>query len=253
MSRQSTRFRPKFLEEILLSAWGSLLLASTFDGALDGLVHPFYRPVCFVAGLALLLLATLRVFHASQSSQPVEAKSADLPARVITFLPVVLVLWLPSDGYSSSVILKRGLSGQALHHVPIFKSEAERPEIHQTDGIWNMSVIDAWLIARSEQERREFDSSKVTLTGQFFRSGETLHRALLYRLFITCCLADAIPIGITLELGEESPDEDKITHMSWIKVCGTLHFEKEEGRYVPFLRVDNLELIPRPQRPFLFR
>lgn len=69
-------------------------------------------------------------------------------------------------------------------------------------------------------------------------------RLRLYRLFVSCCLADARPIGFSADFGKAPPQFPDDT---WVKIVGKMAYPEREGRRVPILEVDTVEAIPEPE------
>ena len=66
-------------------------------------------------------------------------------------------------------------------------------------------------------------------------SAEPRQRAKLYRLFITCCAADARTVPVWLEFAQAGPD---LADQSWFAVEGELDFVMENGQQQVLIRVD---------------
>ena len=60
-------------------------------------------------------------------------------------------------------------------------------------------------------------------------------RMRLYRMFMTCCIADSRAIPIVLEFGAEPP---LLPENGWVKVAGTMSFPEEDGTLRAVLNVD---------------
>ena len=69
-------------------------------------------------------------------------------------------------------------------------------------------------------------------------------RLRFYRLFVSCCLADARPIGFSADFGKRPP---VFAEDSWVKIIGTMIYPEQDGRRVPVLQVDEIEAIPKPK------
>ncbi|MBF0260333.1 MAG: hypothetical protein HQL97_00675 [Magnetococcales bacterium] len=85
---------------------------------------------------------------------------------------------------------------------------------------------------------------------QFAKAFPTLpprsERYLLYRFAIACCAADATPLTILLE---QVPSPQSLSQEGWYRLHGVTHTTDENGPIV--VRVDRLESIPTPNKPFL--
>lgn len=241
-----------FVEVLLLIAWGALLCASASEGILEGLVHPFFKPLCLVAGIILILLGFLKIITDSSLRRGGLSRSysgADWLSIASACLPLLAVPFLSGDGYSLAVLENRGLSSH-LQTSQMLQRKAPPSQLVLENGVLRMSVLDPWLIARSSLEREEFRTATVSLTGQFANKDSKGLGPVIFQLFVTCCLADASPVGVRLKFGKSGvpsyPD------LSWLQVQGVLNFVEEEG-FAPEIEVISAEIVPRPARAFIFR
>jgi putative membrane protein len=86
---------------------------------------------------------------------------------------------------------------------------------------------------------------QVDLTGFVMGAGGSPRVPFqLGRFYITCCVADAIPIGVTVypTLAEGGFAKD-----TWLNVTGAL--DKKGGRYV--VDAERIEKVPEPSNPYL--
>jgi uncharacterized repeat protein (TIGR03943 family) len=65
---------------------------------------------------------------------------------------------------------------------------------------------------------------------------------LMYRFFIFCCAADAVPVWVVVR----SPESSLLATESWVRVTGRFTLETINNQSVPMLRADTLEKIPVP-------
>ena len=88
-----------------------------------------------------------------------------------------------------------------------------------------------------------FQGLPFVIEGEVF-TGKGLPKGyfLLYRWFISCCAADAEPIGIIVR-SEEIENMDKLC---WARVKGQLRTQTIEGKSVPFIEAESTEKIPIP-------
>jgi uncharacterized membrane protein YcgQ (UPF0703/DUF1980 family) len=99
--------------------------------------------------------------------------------------------------------------------------------------------------------REDFENKPIELTGQFvpLTAGNPKgDRFQAIRLFITCCAADAKPVGVTVQY----PKTLKIPEMGWIRVTGISTFPMEGGRRTAVLMATKVEECPAPEEPFVY-
>ena len=86
---------------------------------------------------------------------------------------------------------------------------------------------------------------QVDLTGFVMKAGSSPRTPFsLGRFYITCCVADAIPIGVTVDptLADAGFPKD-----TWLNVTGAL--DRKGQRYV--VDAERIEKIPQPSNPYL--
>ena len=86
---------------------------------------------------------------------------------------------------------------------------------------------------------------QVNLTGFVMKSGTGIRAPFtLGRFYITCCVADAIPIGVTVE---PTIADGGFPTNTWLQVAGAL--DKKGNAYV--VDAERIEKIPQPSNPYL--
>jgi uncharacterized repeat protein (TIGR03943 family) len=86
---------------------------------------------------------------------------------------------------------------------------------------------------------------QVDLTGFVMKAGGGPRAPFtLGRFYITCCVADAIPIGVTVE---PTIAEGGFAKNTWLQVDGAL--DKKGDSYV--VDAERIEKIPQPSSPYL--
>jgi putative membrane protein len=86
---------------------------------------------------------------------------------------------------------------------------------------------------------------QVDLTGFVMKAGSGPRAPFtLGRFYITCCVADAIPIGVTIE---PTIAEGGFAKNTWLQVDGAL--DKKGGSYV--VDAERIEKISQPSNPYL--
>ena len=66
-------------------------------------------------------------------------------------------------------------------------------------------------------------------------NNESGTRMRLYRMFMTCCVADSRAIPIILEFGKEPP---MLPENGWVKIAGKMTFPEENGMLRAVLEVE---------------
>jgi len=104
------------------------------------------------------------------------------------------------------------------------------------------------LLAVVEQGDQAVLSGRfVTLVGQCSSTGGDGRRFELYRLLVTCCIADAQAISLEVVSPTSLPLDDG----QWLRVGGVIRFDGSGGPTQPVLHAAKIEKIPLPARPYL--
>jgi len=95
----------------------------------------------------------------------------------------------------------------------------------------------------------------VTLDGKFVELigqcdavvGSQNGRFDVYRLIVTCCVADASAVSVEVQ----GPPDEKIEPGSWVRVAGRLRFDNSYDPTLPVLHAEIITRIPAPSEPYL--
>ena len=99
--------------------------------------------------------------------------------------------------------------------------------------------------------REEFEGKEVEMVGQFvpMSTGNPKgDRFQVIRMFITCCAADAKPMGVTVH-GDTLPH---VAEMQWVRVTGKPTFPMEGGKRTAILEATKVEPCEAPSDPFVY-
>jgi uncharacterized repeat protein (TIGR03943 family) len=188
---------------------------------------------------------------------------------LVLLLPLAGVVLGQSNHYTMSTIANRGVvqdlsklpsaKGAPLTAVPSASPESATSSNSPSDegtsasgaGAMPIQVIDMLYAVQMPTYREEFDGKQVELVGQFvpLTTGNPKgDRFQAIRLFITCCAADAKPVGVTIQYDKPL----KVSEMGWVKVTGTPTFPMEGGRRTAVLVANKVEECAAPDEPFVY-
>jgi len=203
-----------WLNATALGAWAVFLICVYLSGLVDRMLAPAFRPWTLFAGcglvfMALAVLASLRERgpHAcacahAQAASPL-GFLAQVAMRVALAVPIVLCAAVPMKGLSVAAVKKRGVrtirlgaaSPRAARQArPAPQPAARPPEVEalSDDEYEELSFPDLIDRATGPEGERAIEKLRVAMVGQYFREDDSPPNAFrLYRIRITCCLADA--------------------------------------------------------------
>ncbi len=127
-------------------------------------------------------------------------------------------------------------------------ADLEKQVRRSPEGNFMIPIPSLYYSAADEELADVLQGQPVETTGQVVKEIEENDpegtRLRLYRLFVSCCLADARPIGFSADFGEAPPT---FAEDSWVKIIGKMRYPKKDGRPVPVIDVDTVEAIPEPE------
>ena len=119
--------------------------------------------------------------------------------------------------------------------------EADR-QIDESGGICTPSLMQ--LLSRPD----DYHGREVEVVGMAARKEDLAPDLLLYRFFISCCVADAMPISILVS-GKQLSD---IENGAWLRIRGRSETIEKNGKRLPKIQVSAVETIEKPKMPYLF-
>ncbi|QEL20015.1 TIGR03943 family putative permease subunit [Limnoglobus roseus] len=146
---------------------------------------------------------------------------------VVLLFPVVLFIWgQPNQGFSAEWVVGRLGDGDEIGQVK---------SVTAKEGGRRFSFDELNAFANNADKRESEEGKTATVKGQIRKLGDK--EATLYRLKMTCCAADTIPLKARI-VTENSLGG--ITDHAWVEVTGQLQFVHVPGSadYLPLLKTD---------------
>jgi uncharacterized repeat protein (TIGR03943 family) len=245
------------LDILALAAWGILLLKYWLTGELNLLIHPNYFWLSVVTGLALFLLAAWRGLQlVSQMHEKVSGK--------IQVTPVTQHISLFPPGWSSALLIVTAILGLVMTP-KVFNSQTAfgrginesmtmtraQPQAFRTDSNpADRSLIDWVRTLNVYPEPDAYTGQQVKVKGFAIHPPDMDAKYLLIsRFVITCCAADAYPVGLPVKLPKERSayPVDK-----WFEVEGKMITENLKGKRQLTIEASSLKEIPKPANPYSY-
>ncbi len=241
----------------------TLFLAySYFDGRVNVAVKASYVWMT-PATAVLLLLMTLSCLRNLFSSQGASCHCHGETPRwgrrllcvAILLTPIAFSLTVNPRGLSMEGSRKRRTPAPALNadfHRAVAWVLGEAVGSENPDGADaslppQPTVLDVFAAA-GNGGAAGLEGQFVTLEGQCDSyGGPDAERFDLYRLVVTCCIADAS--SVALEVAR--PPSIQLESGAWIRAAGILKFDSQAGSNVPVLHATIISRIPEPSSPYL--
>lgn len=240
--------------------WSGVLLYFHATGRINKYLAPDFRPIAFAGGLGLAVMGLFNLLTTGQSAgcdhdhghgdHEHDHESGDmhpLLAFLLMVAPIGLSVAWTKDGYSEAALARKGLYDApsqlsspflAASMANFSLEEIDRTHVKTADGFYKFNLMELFFATGDRDIQSVLDGLKVETEGRWIDEkvgNPNGTRKRLYRLFMTCCIADSRTIPIVLEFGKTPPD---LPENGWARVAGTLRFPLENGVVHPVLDIE---------------
>lgn len=199
-----------------------------------------YVAVALFFGLGLVSLYTLVTGKAGRRTAFDHGREMlTLPMLLVVAIPLILGTLVPSKPLGVEAI-----SGD----LRITAAVAARGTVVTKDSM-ERDVLDWARLFAQSQFPTEFDGQEAVLSGFVYRQPDfPADTFMVARFTVSCCVADALPIGLPVTLADGSQFKDG----DWVHVQGTFKAGMFVDQEVPILQVASIEAIEQPEHPYLY-
>jgi uncharacterized repeat protein (TIGR03943 family) len=240
----------------------SYLAFAYFDGRVRCMVAPYY--VWMTPAAAVVLLAMVAACLGNPRGGSAEAchchdsapsKLGQVLCAMILLVPIGFGLLVNPRAFTMDGIRKReittGSKNSRLSAAIAWvlgetstKSDSGGSDIELPPNPTVLDVIEAADAAGPAGLEGRF----VTLVGQCgLLAGPQSERFDLFRLVVTCCVADASSVSLEVR----RPPDKQLESGSWVRVEGVLKYDGEFNSSLPVLHATKILPIPQPSDPYL--
>ncbi len=265
----------RILFSLAVLVWSGVLLYFHASGRINIYLAPDFRPIALAGGLGLAVLGLFNLLtcgqaadcghdHGGGKDDPHDHESTDMnpvAAFLLMVVPVALSVAWTKDEYSSAALARKGLYDSpsmagsmfmASSMKPLTREDIEKSHRKTADGYYEFNLMELFFASGDREIQTLVDGMKVETEGRWIEEKNRNPdgtRMRLYRLFMTCCVADSRAIPIVIEFGAPPPE---LPENGWVKVAGTMTFPLEEGVIQPVLMVERaLAAEPPVEESFL--
>lgn len=234
-----------------------MLFRYWFSGKLLLLLHPDYAWLSNSAAVILAFLALYRAWQALRTYQ--NRKSIQRPTEKtqdhITLLPgnvssaillavAVFGLVYTPRAFASQTAAQRGIS----ETLSLTRAQPQRFE--RAAAPEERTIIDWIRLVNVYPEPDAYEGESVDLSGFVIHpDGWPADYLMVSRFVLTCCAADAYPVGLPVKLSETAAREDYAVD-SWLAVTGKMQTEVLNGRRQIAIAPTTLRPIEEPKNPY---
>lgn len=240
---------PTFWDTLALLFWGLMLLRYWWSGRLSVLLHPDYHWLAIGAGWLLVFMAVWRgvaLFQSRITYNPA-GHIALMPRQwslmVLLAIAIFGLIYVPRP-FASEAALARGIAD------PVGLTRSQPRRFARNTPPAERTIIDWIRTLNVYPEPDAYTGQPVEVTGFVIHPPQWDDNYLMVARFVlTCCAADAYPVGLPVKLagdrGEFAPD-------SWISVQGEALTETLDGQRRLVIVPEEVLAVPEPKNPYEF-
>jgi uncharacterized repeat protein (TIGR03943 family) len=239
-----------WLDVLAVTAWGILILKYWLTGKLNLLIHPDYFWLANMGAVGLLIVG---FFQAKQLWQRRRRDDVPSPMHINFFPPgwgstllltaAILGFIITPQVFASDKALQRGVTDLVTARVKpqAFRANARPEERSLVDWVRTISVY---------PEPDTYTGQKVKVNG-FVIYPPKLGQEYLFlaRFVLTCCAADAYPVGLPVKL---QGDRNQYPPDTWLEIEGQMVTENLSDKRQLTIAATSLQKIPQPKDPYVY-
>lgn len=235
----------KYLPLTVFLIWLITLSWLLWDDNFQLFLKPSFKGLVTAGFVFSLFLCIGLVTHLFQSQYTDTAKHSWLNGLIL-LLPVMFIFPAGENTLGEYAMQKRSMAASAVQKKQTKTSDqgSLHPSIETaTDPDKDISIT---ALVRGFDR---FDGKQVSIQGLFAKtvSGHD-ELSAVFRYLITCCAADAQPVGVFIS----SRAEEGIENNQWVRVKGTVELRKMDGFDVIFMDIKNLLLLEMPDKKAIY-
>jgi len=248
------------LQALLLMLLGLFIGSRLWSGQITWYINTRFLPLTLLGTVGLLVLA--RALFVDRE-QPLDGLHDDAQVHtdgegewhgrpagaspwglLVFLLPLVIGLVVPHRPLGSEALANRGLSAIA----PLRAGGSNQP-LQLALAPSERTILD-WIRAFNLAEDPSVEEGLPADVVGFAYHDPRLPagQVLLGRFALTCCVADAMAIGLIVE----GDDLGQMVDNAWYRVQGTIHLASLDGQPIPLIRAEQVEEVPMPEQPYLY-
>lgn len=242
-----------WLDNSALAVWGVLLLKYRISGQIYFLLHPNYIWMTSVAGLALLSIVSYRLWFRFRVKLRQSRSRSAVTLQHMSFFPVgvgsgmllaiaILGFIYTPRPFASDIALQRGVTDS----LSMTRSQPESFRASVSAG--DRSLIDWIRTLNVYPEPDAYTGDPVNVKGfAVYPPDLPSEYLMIARFVITCCAADAYPVGLPVKL---SGDRADYPADQWFSIQGQMITHEINGQRQLVIEADTIEAIPTPRNPY---
>ncbi|HEX6507185.1 MAG TPA: TIGR03943 family protein [Chloroflexota bacterium] len=245
----------RFLPPFILGGYGVFILSLFLRNVMSWYINPGYIGPTTLAGAVLVGIATVGAMRkpatACESCEDgCECGCSDSKPRVGTYallmVPLLLAIVFPPRGLAAFSATQRGpqIAGMsAVHGMGTVK------RVSLSVDTRDFSMQD-WVGALSaDPNPRDYTGKPVVVTGMVLHAPASVPPGyvMVMRYLITCCIADARPVGLVVQDTSHGALKDN----QWVNVTGVMGAASDNGQKVAVVKPSKIT-VTRSGNPYIY-
>ncbi|WP_318729878.1 TIGR03943 family putative permease subunit [Roseofilum sp. Guam] len=244
------------LDVVTTGLWGFLLIKLWISGELNLLIHPAYHWLIIIAGVCLLGLSGVKGWqlwkHYQKSLVDRPRNAANVREHVsllpqslscyLLLLTAIVGLTVRPQAFTSETALKRGVNDfiPITEITPQSFTNVTKPE--------ERSLVEWVRTLNVYPEPDAYTGQNVQVSGFVIHPPDfPPEYGLVSRFIITCCAADAYPIGLPVKFPES---RETYAQDSWVEIKGAMATEVLNDNRKLVIVAQEVQPIPEPKNPY---
>lgn len=168
---------------------------------------------------------------------------------LIALMPLLLGVVVPPQALGADALATRQLNLQSWHAGAVDVALRDNRHAGLLDG--EKTIIE-WLVEFSNTPRSELadaiDGEPVAVTGFVYHDERFgANQFMVTRYVVTCCVADAQPLGLIVEADGDLPPFD-----SWVAIEGYFDTITFDGQPSPAVVANDIRPMSEPRQPYIY-
>jgi len=250
LPRQRWSKLPEWMHTFALGLWGALFLYYWRSGKLGLLIHPNYFGLSIAAGFVLLAISSFNIIRMAKQQRQTDAREQHqtllpplLMSGILLFAAVVGFLVAPKP-FVSDTAIQRGLQDSAI----VTRVRPQSFRVNRSSE--SRSLIDWIRTLDVYPEPDAYADQKVSVDGfAVYTKNLPQGYLTLTRFVITCCAADAYPVGLPVKFTQP---KSEVSADGWFKIQGKMITETLNGKRQAVIQANAIQPIPEPKNPYAY-
>ncbi|WP_017318297.1 TIGR03943 family putative permease subunit [Mastigocladopsis repens] len=240
-----------WLDVLAITAWGILILKYWLTNKLNLLIHPDYFWLAITGAIGLLIISLFKALqllqrHPREVTPNVQHLTLFPPGwgSALLLTAAILGLTITPRVFASQTALQRGVTdlvGATRAQPQAFRASVRPEERTLVDWVRTLNVY---------PEPDAYTGQKAKVQGFVIHTPDLGKEHLfLARFVLTCCAADAYPVGLPIKLKET---RDNYPPDTWLEVEGQMVTENLADKRQLTISATSLKKIPQPKNPYTY-